>query len=181
MSFYCLRGILPSDLMGRRGYFTFILRQRVEHISNVLGLVTVIIFFFHLVNVKVHFRGRLELSLKSICSFRPHKIPLFMLWRGSDKGYQDKLRIVFHQMLRTALHHTNPEKILFRGLPWSRAVGSWTDPHPTEGTQTITQVSRLKPIPWRDRSFCFPFSRTKNNRRKSVLFTLEEVLLTHHV
>ena len=47
-------------------------------------------FFFHLVNVKVHFRGRLELSLKSICSFRPHKIPLFMLWRGSVKGYQDK-------------------------------------------------------------------------------------------
>ena len=34
--------------MGRRGYFTFILRQIVEHISNVLGLVTVtigIIFF----------------------------------------------------------------------------------------------------------------------------------------
>ena len=128
----CLCKVLLSNLIGQRSYVTFTVTQFWGWLLSWKDV------FFHLVNVKVHFRGRLELSLKSICSFRPHKIPLFMLWRGSDKGYQDKLRIVFHQMLRTAPHHTNPEKILFRGLPWSRAVGSWTDSHPTQGTQTIT-------------------------------------------
>ena len=89
-SSHCLCKVLPSNLIGRQGYFTFFYIKELNTSQFQGWLLSRKDVFFHLVNVKVHFRRRLEVSLKSICSFRPHKISLFMLWRGSNKGYQDK-------------------------------------------------------------------------------------------
>ena len=89
-SSHWLYKVLPSNLKGRWGYFTFFYVKELNTSQFQGWLLSRKDVFFHLVNVKVHFRRRLEVSLKSICSFRPHKISLFMLWRGSDKGYQDK-------------------------------------------------------------------------------------------
>ena len=86
----CLSKVLLSNLIGQRSYVTFFYIKELNTSQFWGWLLSWKDVFFHLVNVKVHFRGRLELSLESICSFRPHKIPLFMLWKGSNKGYQDK-------------------------------------------------------------------------------------------
>ena len=45
---------------------------------------------FYLVNVEVHFRRRLKFSFKSVCSFSPHKVPLFMLRGPSDNDKWSK-------------------------------------------------------------------------------------------
>ena len=104
-SSHCLCKVFLSNLIGHGSYVTFFYVKELNTSQFWGWLLSRKDVFFHLVNVKVHFRGRLELSLESICSFRPHKIPLFMLWKGINKGYQDKERIVFFTKC-CELHYT---------------------------------------------------------------------------
>ena len=48
---------------------------------------------FYLINVEINFRRRLKFPFKSVGSFGPHKIPLFVLWKG-------KKMLSFHQGFR---------------------------------------------------------------------------------
>ena len=49
-----------------------VLRLSIENRS-------VYIMVLYLINIEVYFRRGLEFSFKRVCSFSPHKIPLFML------------------------------------------------------------------------------------------------------